>query len=58
MEESVLIRGTKHPMLDPIWAISRKKGKIVSAEEAVELIHDGDAMVTAGFVGARNLPFI
>ena len=38
-----------------------KKGKIVTAEEAVELIRDGDTVVTAGFVGAgfaEELPSI
>ena len=42
----------KHPMLDPISAIRMKKGKIVTAEEAVSLIRDGDTLVTEGFVGA------
>ena len=28
-----------------------RKGKIVTAEEAVRLIRDGDAVVTGGFVG-------
>jgi propionate CoA-transferase len=39
-------------MLDPIAAMRMKKGKIVAAEEAVELIRDGDTIVTAGFIGA------
>ncbi|HOP48173.1 MAG TPA: CoA-transferase [Desulfobacteraceae bacterium] len=42
----------KHPMLDPIRATRMKKGKVVTAEEAVDLIRDGDTIVTAGFVGA------
>ncbi|MCU0594907.1 MAG: acyl CoA:acetate/3-ketoacid CoA transferase, partial [Desulfobacterota bacterium] len=29
-----------------------KKGKIVTAEEAVQIIRDGDTVVTAGFIGA------
>ncbi|WP_054693453.1 acyl CoA:acetate/3-ketoacid CoA transferase [Desulfosarcina cetonica] len=39
-------------MVDPIAAMRMKKGKIVSAEEAIELIRDDDTIVTAGFVGA------
>ena len=42
----------KHPMMDPIAAMQMKKGKIVSAQEAIELIRDDDTIVTAGFVGA------
>jgi len=42
----------KHPMVDPIAALRMKKGKIVSAEEAIGLIRDDDTIVTAGFVGA------
>ncbi len=30
---------------------SFEKGKIVSAREAVQLIHDGDTVATTGFVG-------
>jgi propionate CoA-transferase len=41
-----------HPMVDPISAMRIKKGKIVSAEEAIDLIRDNDTIVTAGFVGA------
>lgn len=41
-----------HPMVDPISAMRIKKGKIVTAEEAVELVRDGDTVVTAGFIGA------
>jgi propionate CoA-transferase len=40
-----------HPMIDPITSKRMKKGKVVTAEEAVELIRDGDTIVTAGFVG-------
>jgi len=39
-------------MLDPIPAMRLKKGKIVTAEEAVDLIRDGDTVVTEGFIGA------
>jgi propionate CoA-transferase len=40
-----------HPMMDPIAATQLKKGKIVTAEEAVDLIRDNDTIVTAGFIG-------
>ncbi len=49
------VRPTKelsHPMLDPIPAMRLKKGKIVTAEEAVDLIRDGDTVATEGFIGA------
>ena len=41
-----------HPMVDPMTAMHIKKGKIVTAEEAIDLIRDNDTIVTAGFVGA------
>jgi acyl CoA:acetate/3-ketoacid CoA transferase len=31
---------------------TRKRNKVVSAEEAVRLIHDGDAVAVGGFVGS------
>ncbi|HSQ11133.1 MAG TPA: CoA-transferase, partial [Burkholderiaceae bacterium] len=31
--------------------MSFEKGKIVTAREAVQLIHDGDTVATSGFVG-------
>ncbi|MBP1750874.1 MAG: coenzyme transferase [Deltaproteobacteria bacterium] len=42
----------QHPMLDPMRAMHIKKGKIVSAEAAIDLIRTGDTIVTAGFIGA------
>lgn len=41
-----------HPMVDPMSAMQMKKGKIVTAEEAINLIRDNDTIVTAGFIGA------
>jgi propionate CoA-transferase len=41
-----------HPMLSPIPAMRLKKGKIVTAEEAVRIIRDRDTVATGGFVGA------
>jgi len=52
MAESTPVTELRHPMLDPIAAMRMKKGKIVTAEEAVDIIRDGDTVVTAGFIGA------
>jgi propionate CoA-transferase len=38
-------------MLSPLTPVRAKKGKIVSAEEAVRVIRDGDTVATGGFVG-------
>jgi len=41
----------KHPLLSSLPPQRAKKGKIVSAEEAIRVIRDGDTMATGGFVG-------
>jgi propionate CoA-transferase len=41
-----------HPMLAPVPAHHVKKGKLVSADEAIRLIRDNDVVATEGFVGA------
>lgn len=51
MTEAIPVEEVRHPMLDPMTAMKMKKGKIVTAEEAIELIRDNDTIVTAGFVG-------
>jgi propionate CoA-transferase len=42
----------EHPILDEIRAKIRRKGKIVSGEQAVAIIRDGDVVTTGGFVSA------
>ena len=41
-----------HPILATLPAQKLKKGKIVTAEEAVRIIRDNDTVATDGFVGA------
>ena len=43
--------GKPHPMLSQLPPSRMRKGKIVSAEEAVRVIRDGDTVATGGFVG-------
>jgi len=45
------LKEIRHPMVDPISAMRIKRGKIVTAEEAIDLIRDNDTVVTAGFIG-------
>jgi propionate CoA-transferase len=37
--------------LDEHAPLGRRRNKVVSAAEAVRLIHDGDTVATGGFVG-------
>ncbi|MFW6372145.1 MAG: acyl CoA:acetate/3-ketoacid CoA transferase [Thermodesulfobacteriota bacterium] len=50
MEEQ-LRKGSGHPMLSQLPPSRMRKGKIVSAEEAIMVIRDGDTVATGGFVG-------
>jgi propionate CoA-transferase len=40
-----------HPLLSELPTARAKRGKVVSAEEAVRVIRDGDTVATGGFVG-------
>ncbi len=40
-----------HPMLSDLPPSRMRKGKVVSAEEAIRVIRDGDTVATGGFVG-------
>ncbi|MDQ1278735.1 MAG: propionate CoA-transferase [Thermodesulfobacteriota bacterium] len=41
-----------HPIIEEIRAQIRRKGKIVTGEQAAAIIRDGDVITTGGFVGA------
>ena len=43
-------RGSIHPMLSDLPPSRMRKGKIVSAQEAIQVIQDGDTIATGGFV--------
>jgi propionate CoA-transferase len=51
MKEIIPGKEVTHPMLSPTPPTRMKRGKIVSAEEAVRVIRDGDTVATGGFVG-------
>jgi len=40
-----------HPILSSLHPARARKGKIVSADEAIRVIRDGDTIATGGFVG-------
>jgi propionate CoA-transferase len=52
MEETKQGKEISHPIFSTFQHPRLKKGKIVTAEEAVRVIRDGDTIATSGFVGA------
>jgi propionate CoA-transferase len=51
MTDEKNITGSVHPMISTLTPEQARKGKIVSADEAVRIIRDGDIVATGGFVG-------
>ena len=51
MKEIYTGKEVSHPMLSPTPPTKVKRGKIVSGEEAIRVIRDGDTIATGGFVG-------
>lgn len=51
MNESKTAKGGTHPMLSPLPPQRAAKGTVVTAQEAVQVIRDGDTVATGGFVG-------
>jgi len=51
MKEIHTGKEVSHPMLSPTPPTKVKRGKIVSGEEAIRVIRDGDTIATGGFVG-------
>ncbi len=49
--KTTIVEPSTHPMLSAMPPTREKKGKIVSAKEAIRLIQDGDTVATGGFVG-------
>jgi propionate CoA-transferase len=51
MTEEKNITGSVHPIISTLTPEQARRGKIVSADEAVRIIRDGDIVATGGFVG-------
>jgi len=49
--KNIIQQDSGHPMLGALPPSQMKKGKIVTCEEAIQVIHDGDTIATGGFVG-------
>jgi len=50
-DKDIIQQDSGHPMLGELPPSRMKKGKIVTCEEAIQVIHDGDTIATGGFVG-------
>ena len=46
-----LLPPSPHPIIEELRAQIRRKGKIVTGEQAAAIIRDGDVVTTSGFVG-------
>jgi propionate CoA-transferase len=51
MAEETISQERIHPLFSQLPPERAKRGKVVSAEEAVRVIRDGDTVATGGFVG-------
>lgn len=51
MNKTKNVPESTHPLLSALPSARAKKGKVVSADEAVRVIRDGDTVATGGFVG-------
>ena len=51
MKDLAIGKEVSHPMLSPTPPTKMKRGKILSSDEAIQVIRDGDAIATGGFVG-------
>jgi hypothetical protein len=51
MKEMAIGKEISHPMLSPTPPTRLKKGEIISAEESIRAIRDGDTIATRGFAG-------
>jgi propionate CoA-transferase len=49
--KEIPVKEVSHPMVSPTPPTKVKRGKILSAEEAIKVIRDGDTIATGGFVG-------
>jgi len=51
MKEMTIGKEVSRPMLSPTPPTRLKRGKMISAEESIRAIRDGDTIATGGFVG-------
>jgi len=46
-----LVPPSSHPIIEELRAQIRRKGKVVTGEQAAAIVRDGDVVTTSGFVG-------